>query len=169
MITYHDDNILDADATVLIPVNCVPGVMGAGLAKEAYLRFPWIRDYHKKYCDFGKLKPGEPTILRRDQRMFPESQRVGDRTIICTVLFPTKKHWASPSQIGWIRDGLRRLLFFQGVLYPVHPGERLAIPALGCGLGGLKWDCVHKVILDVFREHEKKNLHLMIYPPQDGK
>jgi hypothetical protein len=49
------------------------------------------------------------------------------------LLFPTRRHWREKSDIGgiekglqWIRDNYRR----EGI-------QSLAIPALGCGLGGL--------------------------------
>jgi len=155
MISYHPDNILDADASKLIPVNCIPGVLGAGLAKQAADREPQLRKQHRLFCEKGLLKPGWPMGLGRYNKY---------------ILFPTKDDWRNPSELIWIVEGLEKVKGFQGAgLWPPHPEERIAIPALGCGLGGLDWDIVHEVILDVFADHENKHLHIMIYPPQYKK
>jgi len=156
MISYHkDSNILDADASKLIPINCIAGVMGAGLALQAAHRNPELLDKHKLFCRKGFLKPGKPMGVGRYNPY---------------ILFPTKNHWKRPSQLSWIHEGLERVKSWQGAgLWPPHPEEAIAIPALGCGLGGLDWEDVHNVILDVFQDHKQKHLHIMIYPPQEGK
>lgn len=154
MPSYHRDNILDADASKLIPVNCIPGVMGAGLALQAAHRNPKLLDKHKFFCNKGFLKPGNPVGVGRYNKY---------------ILFPTKNHWKYPSQIRWIQEGLEKVKSWQGALWPPHPEEAIAIPALGCGLGGLDWEDVHNVILNIFKDHEEKNLRILIYPPQDRK
>ena len=152
MITYHHGNILDAEASKLIPVCCIPGVMGKGLALQAAEKEPDLVEKHRMYCKRRFLQPGKP---------------IGVGMYNPYILFPTKDHWKNPSRLHWIKQGLEVLKYWQGAgLYPPHPDEAIAIPALGCGLGGLEWDDVHEVILDVFSDHEKKNLHIMIYPPQ---
>ena len=54
------------------------------------------------------------------------------------INFPTKKHWRGNSNIADIQEGLKRLVEDIARL-----GIRsIAIPPLGCGLGGLSWDLV---------------------------
>ncbi len=60
------------------------------------------------------------------------------------VNFPTKKHWRNPSKLSYVTDGLRAL---------VEEIRRLklssiAVPALGCGNGGLEWNVVRPLIVD---------------------
>lgn len=125
--------------------------MGAGLAKQAAQREPQLLKQHRLYCDKGFLKPGFPMGIGKYSKY---------------ILFPTKDNWRHPSQLEWILEGLEKVKSWQGLLWPPHPEETIAIPALGCGLGGLTWTMVHDTILSVFHDHEKKNLHIMIYPPQ---
>lgn len=47
-----------------------------------------------------------------------------------------KLHWKNPSQISYIEDGLRYL----AENYDELGISSIAMPALGCGLGGLNWD-----------------------------
>lgn len=125
MIRHVTGNILDDDAEALVnPVNCV-GVMGAGLAKQFKERFP---DNFRKYleaCETGAVKLGSVYVTEED----------GPLSRIYIVNFPTKRHWKDRSHLAWIACGLMDLRRTCGDL-----GIRsLAIPQVGCGLGGLDW------------------------------
>lgn len=123
----RDDETYFTDADMLInPVNCV-GVMGAGLAKAFADKCPpnYLERY-KEYCHSGLLILGRPYV---DISVCMDGRRVA----ICTL--PTKHDWRNPSDPGYITAGLawlRRLLRAGSYPYRVH------LPALGCGLGGLK-------------------------------
>ena len=101
------------------PVNCV-GVMGAGLARQFKSRYPEMYRNYRLMCETGLIRAGNLWIWHPDE----------GQSILC---FPTKRHWRNPSRIEDIEAGLRQLARF-------HAGlgiESLALPALGCGLGGL--------------------------------
>lgn len=123
MISYRTGNLLDAPGIPVIPVNCV-GVMGAGLAKQAADKWPWIVAPYKDMCH-GRYRyqkcfePGDVAI---------ESD--GNDTI---CLFATKQHWRSASDLDWIERGLKRLVAHS------FPSSIFNVPKLGCGLGGLDW------------------------------
>ena len=54
------------------------------------------------------------------------------------INFPTKQHWRDPSKLEWISQGLadlRKVLAEKQI-------SSVAIPPLGCGLGGLEWELV---------------------------
>ena len=58
------------------------------------------------------------------------------------VNFPTKGHWREPSRIEFVRDGLVDLVAqIQNLQI-----QSIAIPALGCGNGGLDWSDVRPLI-----------------------
>lgn len=61
------------------------------------------------------------------------------RWMIC---FPTKDHWRQPSREEWIRDGLSALTGLATSL----DLKSVAVPALGCGLGGLSWNVVRPML-----------------------
>ena len=133
-----NENILESNAQVLVnPVNCV-GVMGKGLALQFKNKFP---DYFKDYkyrCSKGggsKVKLGRvnPYFLDKDSNKW-------------LVSFPTKYHWRDKSEISSIQSGLIGLRNFC-VNFKVMS---VAIPKLGCGLGGLDWNDVKPLIEEVF-------------------
>ena len=64
------------------------------------------------------------------------------------INFPTKQHWRNPSKLEYIQTGLHDLI---RMLKDLKIGK-LAIPPLGCGLGGLQWDVVRKMIVDALQD-----------------
>jgi O-acetyl-ADP-ribose deacetylase (regulator of RNase III) len=127
-IEYRQGDMLaDADATmVVIPTNCL-GVMGAGLAKQAADRFEGLRV--KQYDERRIIRMGTPRIYVEYHPM-----------VVC---LPTKFDWRLPSKIEYVRDGL---YFLRGHLQQVKAPQVVAVPALGCGLGGLAWTDVKPLI-----------------------
>ena len=127
MIRYvHGMDIFDHPPTVALvnPVNC-RGVMGAGLALEFKKRYPaMFREYARK-CKNGGLHPGMLHIWR------------GERTI---VNLPTKFDWRNPAILVHVDIGLEVL---SGYIW----SNGIAIPKLGCGLGGLHWPDVRALIV----------------------
>lgn len=128
MIKEVTGNLLADDAQALVnPVNCV-GVMGAGLALQFKEAFPGMFHIYRAACWQGQVRPG---------RVFPVA--TGDRWVLN---FPTKRHWRGPSRLEDIETGLYHLV---GVMDYLGI-KSVALPALGCGLGGLDWDEVRPLI-----------------------
>ena len=129
-----DMNLFDLDANIYVnPVNCV-GVMGAGLAKAFKDRYPHNFNIYYLTCQNKLLKPGGVLV-----------------TYCCgkTILnVATKGDWRKPSQIEWIEKGLKNirkhLLTCDKMV--------LAIPLLGCGLGGLNFENQVKPLYKTYLE-----------------
>lgn len=146
MIKYIESrSIFDSTADALInPVNCV-GVMGKGLAKEFKERYPECFPPYKEACSKKILEPGKLIYVRTCVQ--PDLFSITRPAII---LFPTKKHWRGNSQLRWIKAGLQNLK----KTYREWGISSVAMPQLGCGLGGLKWIDVKEVIERLFEEEE---------------
>ncbi len=125
-IIYTDGDILmDPAEAIVIPVNTV-GVPGAGLAKAWAKKDPEAAGVYQALCEKGLVTIGEINIIIHGDSRW--------------IIFPTKEHWKHPSQLEWIEKGLMDL-------QPQVMGlESLAVPALGCGLGGLEWDDVRRLM-----------------------
>lgn len=134
MINYLTGDIFESECQALVnPVNCM-GVMGAGLAKEFKKKFPFNFHQYRLACQDGEIVLGF---------MFTTHEAGSDKWIIN---FPTKKHWNDRSNIREIKWGLTDL---RNTLGRMSLGS-VALPAVGCGLGGLKWKEVKKEIELVF-------------------
>lgn len=141
-ITECTGDMLASDARVLvIPVNC-RGALGAGLAQSfrfwAQARHPDLIDAYKAACStenpWKRLRPGWPSWGMSD-----DGARVA-------VFFPTKDHWQDPSRLDWVAVGLNALICRPSIFAPTTAPRTIAIPRLGCGLGGLAWHDVYPLI-----------------------
>ncbi len=132
MIELRQGDILHADTEAVVnTVNCV-GVMGRGIALQFRKAFPENFKRYKAVCDRKELAPGK--ILFFDLNRWENPRYV--------LNFPTKRHWKGKSRIEYIESGLRAL-----VDEVRQRGIRsIAIPPLGCGLGGLNWQVVKPMI-----------------------
>lgn len=122
---------LDAEA-IVNPVNCV-GVMGAGLALAFKRRHPAHFASYRRACAAGTLRPGTVHVDDLGAGALPRY----------LIALPTKRHWRDPSHLGDVALSLRALareLRRRRI-------SSVAIPKLGCGLGGLAWSAVHQVIV----------------------
>lgn len=134
MLKLMSGDMLKVDVEALVnPVNCV-GVMGKGLALQFRTAFPENFKAYKIACDAGLVEIG---------RMFTycPSDPCSPRFIIN---FPTKYHWKNNSKIQYIKLGLNDLV--KVVLK--EQIRSIAIPQLGCGLGGLDWKEVCPIIIE---------------------
>jgi O-acetyl-ADP-ribose deacetylase (regulator of RNase III) len=129
-----------ADALVN-PVNC-KGIMGKGIAKEFKKRYPECYLPYMQACKKGKLVPGKLMIVRLTVQ---PDLFMNLRPAI--ILFPTKYHWKRKSQLKWIEQGLRYLKKH----YRKWGLRSIAMPQLGCGLGGLDWMMVKSLIEKHFK------------------
>lgn len=118
---------------IVNPVNC-DGVMGAGLSKKFKEKFPDNFSCYRRKCVKGQLKPGIMCVT------IPINDV--DKQLI--INFPTKDKWSNPSKLEYVSKGLDSLL---QTIYD-HEIKSIAIPALGCGLGGLEWKEVKSLIIE---------------------
>jgi len=130
--------------TLTISVNCV-GVMGKGLASTAKYRFPDVYVQYQDLCKSKKILPGKPSLYTRESSVFDQLYDDDSATIkplsdeqTWFLLFPTKNHWKQNSKVEEIENGLKWLV----KNYKRLEITSLALPALGCGLGGLDWTTV---------------------------
>jgi O-acetyl-ADP-ribose deacetylase (regulator of RNase III) len=150
MIEYKKGNILKADAEALVnTVNCV-GTMGKGIALQFKKAWPENNVVYEKSCRQGDLKPGKLLVFSTDMMMNPRY----------IINFPTKKHWRGKSHYEFIEKGLDALIN-EIRSRDIHS---VAIPPLGCGLGGLEWNRVRNMI-----EEHLSNLtevKVLVFEPQ---
>ncbi len=131
-------NILEADAEALVnTVNCV-GFMGKGIALQFKQAFPDNFKAYEAACRAGQVVPGRMFI-------FDNSRLINPRYVIN---FPTKRHWRGKSRLVDIRSGLKALVADVRRLRI----RSIAVPPLGCGLGGLNWGKVRPMIERAFSE-----------------
>ncbi len=138
MIELTQGDILHADTEALVnTVNCV-GVMGRGIALQFRKAYPENFKTYEAACARKEVRPGKMLV-------FDTGLLTGPKYIIN---FPTKRHWKGKSKLQDIDAGLPALLEEvrnRGI-------KSIAVPPLGCGLGGLDWKTVRPRIIKAFEE-----------------
>jgi O-acetyl-ADP-ribose deacetylase (regulator of RNase III) len=132
MIEDGSGDLLDANVDALVNAVNTVGVMGKGLALAFKHRFPDYVAAYQRACDLGELRPGKVHSFERT---------AAPRWIISV---PTKRHWRDASRLDDVRDGLADLMRE----IEARSIRSIAIPALGCGLGGLAWTDVRPLMVD---------------------
>ena len=166
-------DLLEADVDALTNTVNTMGVMGKGIALAFKGAFPENFEAYRTACERGEVKLGEMFVFenRRDDgfaqlKLLEEHSgaggvepyngvRKGPRWI---VNFPTKRHWRAGSRMADVESGLDNL-------YDVIRNRRIAsiaVPALGCGLGGLDWGRVRPLIE---RKLDDLDVEVHLYPP----
>ena len=150
MIESRRGDILSAEAEALVnTVNCV-GVMGRGIALQFRKAFPENFRFYETACERKEVKPGSMLVFETGFLTLPRY----------IINFPTKRHWKGKSKLADIDAGLKALL--------AEVTERnirsIAIPPLGCGLGGLNWADVRPRIVDAFAQ--APNVSVLLFEPE---
>lgn len=134
MIEFKTGDILSEDAEALVnTVNCV-GVMGRGVALQFKRAFPENFEAYAKRCERNEMLPGNVFVF--------ETNNLGNPRYI--INFPTKRHWKFKSRVEDIESGLESLvgeIANRGI-------QSIALPPLGCGLGGLNWNLEVRPLLE---------------------
>lgn len=148
MVEFTKGDMFQATVDVRVnTVNCV-GVMGAGVALAFKNRYPDMFKDYQNACRDGRVRPGAVHVWQ---------SLMGD----WVVNFPTKRDWRDNSRYEDIQSGLvalRDYLRQQGAV-------SVALPALGCGHGGLDWSQVAPMIEAELGDLEAR---VLVFEPADS-
>jgi O-acetyl-ADP-ribose deacetylase (regulator of RNase III) len=149
MITLGKGDLLDARTEALVNTVNTQGTMGKGIALQFKKSFPESFTLYARACKRGEVEVGKMLVY--------QTARDAPRYVIH---FPTKKHWRDPSELSYVRDGLVDLVA-QVRAFKIRS---IAIPALGCGLGGLPWDDVRPLIEVAFQALD--DVDVLLFAPR---
>jgi O-acetyl-ADP-ribose deacetylase (regulator of RNase III) len=130
---------------------------------------PVLVAYHFKH-DLERLKKRFPKAVEKYEAVCKLKAFDVGNVLVCTeegespkyvIHFPTKEHWKRPSRTLYIDSGL--LALWRAIDH--HKIRSIAIPALGCGLGGLKWENVRFLIVEYLKGVD--GLTVYLYPPKE--
>lgn len=158
------DMFFSAMQTLTVSVNVV-GIMGKGLASRAKYQFPDVYVVYQDSCRSRKLRMGRPFLYKREA--FVDAEMADEPGTLPEInankwflLFATKRHWRDASDLEGIREGLR----WVRENYASEGIKSLAMPALGCGLGRLKWQDVGPIMC---QELAPLDIQVAIYLPRE--
>jgi len=146
---FTTGDISKDDAEALVnTVNCV-GVMGRGIALQFKKSYPDNFKAYEVACKNHEVQPGR-MLVHKTGLIQPKY----------IINFPTKRHWKDKSRIEDIDLGLKALV---EVMHQYNI-RSIAIPPLGCGLGGLNWSDIKPRIERALSSFT--DVHINIYEPE---
>lgn len=113
--------------------NCA-GAMGAGIAIEFRRRWPRMYEEYAARCADGRFGLGDVFVWTE-----------GDATV---YNLGTQEHWRKKAQLPALAKALRRMV----EMASLAGIERVGLPRIGAGLGGLDWMRVKRVLGEVGAE-----------------
>lgn len=149
MIRFTTGNLLEAEVDALVNTVNTVGVMGKGIALMFKERFPAVFREYAAACKEGSVRVGEMFVTAN-------TELEGPRWIIN---FPTKEQWFRPTKLEWVQTGLVALK----KVIKEKQIKSIALPPLGCGNGGLKWNVVRPIIEKELAELE--DVEIIVYEP----
>jgi O-acetyl-ADP-ribose deacetylase (regulator of RNase III) len=151
MIEFTKGDLLDDPAQAIVnTVNCV-GVMGRGIALQFKKKFPENFKAYAAACEQRQIRTGSMFVVRNPDMFGPEY----------IINFPTKRHWRAKSNPQDVEDGLADLVR----VLKENDIQSVAIPPLGCGLGGLSWPEVKQMIAT--KLSELPDVSIRVYEPSN--
>ncbi|MDO4319957.1 MAG: macro domain-containing protein [Bacteroidales bacterium] len=122
--------------------NCA-GAMGKGIAVSFRDKYPEMYLEYKQLCKKNMFRPGD---------VFDYNYADGHIYNLGTQLT-----WRTPAKIEYIENALIQML----ELASRDNVTAIALPAIGAGLGGLKWDDVKSIIEKVSNNYPDVNLYVV--------
>lgn len=147
LLNIRGDILKSTTEAIVNPVNC-EGIMGKGLAYQVRNMYPKTYREYKIACKEERLQIGKMHWTKENNKII--------------INFPTKNKWREKSRISYITEGLVSLRYLVKELNITS----IAVPPLGCGLGGLNWSQVSQILTN-FLEPISDNVTIYIYQPLD--
>lgn len=149
MLIYKEGNMFESNADALVNTVNTVGVMGKGIALQFKNNFPANYRAYSEACKKGEVVVGRMFVFR------DSNLSMGERLIIN---FPTKTDWRKPSEYIYVENGLRDLVR----VIRQYNIKSLALPPLGAGNGGLKWEKVKDIISQYLGD---LSVDIIVYEP----
>ena len=152
MIKITSGNVWDDDSeSILVPVNN-SGICSSGIALDFKEKLPDAYNAFKETCDRKMIHMGSVFV-------FPLKDNTNKSNLKYIVNIPIRTKWFKYANLEFIEAGLDSLLEWMSD-YDVRS---VAIPAIGCGSGGLLWDTVRDKMILRFNKYQEKRF--MLYAP----
>lgn len=153
MVRIVQGNLLEARVEALVNTVNTVGVMGKGIALQFRRAFDENYKAYVQAARRGQLQIG---------RMFVYDYGLLAKPPRYIINFPTKEHWRSASRLEYIRLGLQDLVR----VIEEYQIRSIALPALGCSNGGLRWEEVRPLIVQALEGLE--GVEVLLYEPYVG-
>ncbi|MCU0105117.1 macro domain-containing protein [Acholeplasma vituli] len=131
MFIFTHGDLLKSNAPALVNTVNLEGFMGKGIAFQFKKEFPQNYINYVAACESMNINIGKLFVFEEKGKII--------------INFPTKNKWREKSKLEYIEQGLidlKRVVKQYGI-------NKIAIPPLGSGNGGLEWSKVKSLIIEI--------------------
>lgn len=139
-------------------VNCA-GAMGAGIAVEFKKRWPQMYEEYRNRCREGQMVLGQAWTWREDEPFLDTQGRLSERFSIKVYNLAIKSHWRNPASYLAIEASVNEMLDDM----VKYGNEIVAMPWIGCGLGGLDKKHVVKILKQCLAKEGREHQQIWVY------
>lgn len=140
MIKEFTGNLFDSEADCIGHGVNAYGLMGKGVAVEFKNRYPEMHEHYVHIC-----KNTEPSELTGKAFMWHEP----DGKLIANLFSQDKP--GPNARYSWALKSIKQALDYVDAMGSDY--KSLAIPKIGCGIGGLDWAQMYYYLIDEFEDH----------------
>lgn len=145
MIVHIEGDMFTSSAAAFGHGVNVKAAMASGIAWEFVRRFPGLQEAYNLECNEGRLQPGGLFVYHSFKPVFN---------------LASQEYPGADANLAWLEGSLRLTLAFcekEGI-------PTLAIPRIGCGIGGLKWSDVGPLMERVSEDYPDIILEVWYLP-----
>ena len=144
MITEMTGNLFDSKAKIIGHGANACGVMGAGIAKTFRDKYPEMYKNYVELCMQHKPEDMVGRVYIWDK----DFMQLKSEHVVANIF--SQDQPGPNAKLEWLVDGLYRVFN-----YARYMGfDKIAIPQIGCGIGGLEWDTVKAELYHHFNDDE---------------
>jgi O-acetyl-ADP-ribose deacetylase (regulator of RNase III) len=142
-VIYNEDDLFLTELPAIGQGVNTEGLMGAGVAKAIRNRFPEIFEPYAKACKSGELVAGGMLATARDDGGWVLNLASQDLP-------------GAHAKLEWFESSLRLAFDFA----VEHELSGFAIPRIGAGIGGLKWEDVDVLVQSIAEDYPAVTLEV---------
>lgn len=154
MIIEIQGDLTETDCKVISQgVNC-QGVMGSGVAKALYTKWPVVKNYYHNYFIDNNAGPDGENFLGE---IDPVRLTKEDKVVINCF---TQQYFGGDGRLYLSYDALYTCMNQVLEYCQYNKIDELAIPKIGCGLAGGDWTKVKAILESIFPEDFKVKVYI---------
>lgn len=141
MIVYKGGDIFTTDAQIIVHGCNAQGKMGSGIALQIRDKYPIAYDFYKDTYEEKGLEVGSILMVN-----------AGDKIIANAI---TQEYYGyNKHRIYAYSEDIEKCMKVLAHNLRGHTGVKIAMPKIGCGLGGNNWENVSKIIEKELKDFE---------------
>lgn len=137
MLTYCQGDLFNSTAKAIGHGVNIRGKMHAGIANKFRTEYPVNYQQYQNACANQILKPGGCFVFWDGFFSFGNNVK---RKLICNIA--SQDEPGPHAKYTWLESGLKVAVN----ACKIYNIDRLALPKIGCGIGGLEWDRVVPIL-----------------------